>query len=66
MVFEDAKVGIEAGHRAGFPVVAVTTTHPAEDLQEADLVVDSLAELSLEMIGQLLSGKPRHRGAGMA
>jgi len=48
LVFEDALVGIEAGHRAGFSVVAVTTTHPAHELTSADHVVDRLDELTLE------------------
>ena len=48
LVFEDALVGIEAGHRAGFSVVAVTTTHPAHELGSADKIVNRLDELSLE------------------
>jgi beta-phosphoglucomutase len=54
LVFEDAYVGIEAGHAAGMKVIAVTTTHMAEELRAADLVVRRLDELSLEQTEELL------------
>jgi len=47
VVFEDAFVGIEAARRGGMKVVAVASTHPAEQLQHADRVVRSLDELSI-------------------
>ncbi len=47
LVFEDAHVGIEAARRAGMKVVAVSTTHPAESLQDADRVVSRLDALDL-------------------
>jgi HAD superfamily hydrolase (TIGR01509 family) len=50
VVFEDAHVGIEAARRARMRVIAVTTTHPAETLQDADRVVRRLDELSVEEI----------------
>jgi len=53
LVFEDAYVGIEAGHAAGMKVIAVTTTHRAEELRAADLVVRRLDELSLEQTEEL-------------
>ncbi len=54
LVFEDAYVGIEAGHAAGMKVIAVTTTHAAEELRAANLVVRQLDELSLERVSELL------------
>ncbi|WP_051571580.1 HAD-IA family hydrolase [Cryptosporangium arvum] len=42
VVFEDAPAGIRSGRDAGCPVVALTTSHPAEDLSEADVVVADL------------------------
>ena len=48
VVFEDAHVGIEAAKRAGMRVVAVATTHPADTLQTADLVVERLTEITVE------------------
>lgn len=47
VVFEDAQVGIDAARAAGMRVVAVTTTHPAGDLEGTDRVVDRLDELSV-------------------
>lgn len=50
VVFEDALVGIAAGHAAGMRVVAVATTNPRELLAHADRVVDRLDELTLEQV----------------
>jgi beta-phosphoglucomutase len=55
VVVEDAVQGVEAGKAAGMAVVAVTTTRNREDLQQADLIVDSLAELKAENFGNLLT-----------
>jgi len=54
VVFEDAHVGIEAAHAAGMKVVAVVTTHPAEQLTAADIVVRRLDELTVERVAALL------------
>lgn len=54
VVFEDAHVGIEAAHAASMKVVAVATTHPLEQLLEADLVVRRLDELSVEQVAAIL------------
>ncbi len=40
VVIEDAPAGIEAGKRAGCHVVALTTTHSADELTEADLTIE--------------------------
>jgi beta-phosphoglucomutase family hydrolase len=53
VVFEDAFVGIEAAHAAGMKVVAVTTTHRAEELAAADFVVKQLDELTISQLTQL-------------
>ncbi len=45
VVIEDTHAGIAAARSAGCRVVAVTTTHPADTLQEADRVVARLDEL---------------------
>lgn len=50
IVFEDALVGIAAGHAAGMRVVAVTTTNPREILSHADWVVDRLDELTIDQV----------------
>jgi beta-phosphoglucomutase family hydrolase len=41
-VFEDVPAGIRAAKAAGMKCIAVTTTHPAASLAEADVVVDTL------------------------
>ncbi len=45
VVVEDAPAGIAAGRAAGARVVGVTTTHPAEALRLADLIVPDLRGL---------------------
>ncbi len=47
IVIEDAPNGIEAAHAAGMKCVLITTTHKKEELQKADLVIDSFDELSV-------------------
>ncbi|MGI8603956.1 MAG: HAD family hydrolase [Verrucomicrobiales bacterium] len=55
VVFEDAHVGVEAGRAAGCKVIAVATTHPAESfVGKADLIVQTLNELTLEKVLELL------------
>ncbi|UCE48216.1 MAG: HAD family phosphatase [Phycisphaerales bacterium] len=56
-VVEDAVQGIEAGKAAGMPVAAVTTTRKRADLTVADIVVDSLAELSADDFIRLLADR---------
>lgn len=50
IVVEDAPSGISAAKRAGMYCVALTTTHPAEQLSEADRIVD---QLELEIFNDL-------------
>jgi len=47
IVFEDAPAGVVSAKAAGMTCVAVTSSVDADQLGEADLVVDSLGELSL-------------------
>ncbi|MCJ7544413.1 MAG: HAD family phosphatase [Phycisphaerae bacterium] len=60
VVVEDAPAGIVAARAAGMPVIAVTGTAPREQLSGADLVVNSLVELSAPAIAALLD-RPRDR-----
>lgn len=48
MVVEDAVAGVQGARNAGMKCIAVTTTNEAAALQAADIVVDSLVELSEE------------------
>jgi len=43
LVIEDAPAGLQAGRAAGASVLAVATSHPAEDLAPADEVVPTLS-----------------------
>ncbi len=45
LVFEDAVVGIDAAKAAGMKVIAVATTHPKEELQHADRIVENYKEI---------------------
>jgi beta-phosphoglucomutase len=53
-VVEDAVHGIEAARRAGMAGIALTGTAPREQFAAADLVVDSLRELTPAVIRRLL------------
>lgn len=45
IVFEDTPPGIDAGHAAGMPVVALTTTYSAEKLTAAEAIIQSLTNV---------------------
>ena len=50
VVIEDSLAGVHAARRAGMRCVAVTNSYGADQLAEADLVVASLEELSLDKL----------------
>ena len=54
VVIEDAVAGVSAAKNAGMKCVAVTNTHPAVRLVEADIIVDSLEEVTAENLEALL------------
>jgi beta-phosphoglucomutase family hydrolase len=47
VVIEDSPFGVKAAKAAGMRCLAVTNTHPEQDLQEADRVADSLEDIDL-------------------
>jgi beta-phosphoglucomutase len=53
VVIEDSKEGIRGARRAGMKCLAVTNSHPAELLGEADAVVKSLEEVALPFLQKL-------------
>ena len=57
VVIEDATAGVQSGKAAGMKVVAITTTRKRQELAEADMIVDSLMEISAEDITKLLTEK---------
>lgn len=54
VVVEDAIPGIQAARAAGMRCVAVTNSHPAAELRGADIIIDSLEELSPDCFEKLL------------
>ncbi len=54
VVFEDAPAGVTAAKRAGMACLAVTTSVTREELAGADVVVDSLGEVSLGDVRSLV------------
>jgi HAD superfamily hydrolase (TIGR01509 family) len=54
VVIEDAPNGVQAAKAAGAKCIAVTNSTNAENLCEADLVCDSLEQIKLDMIQELL------------
>ena len=55
VVIEDAQVGIQAGKAGGFKVLAVATTHAAEELSAADVCHRNLASVNLEALLALVT-----------
>ena len=53
VVVEDAPAGVEAANRAEMASVALTGTATREQLAEADVVVESLRELTVEQLQEL-------------
>ena len=51
LAVEDAPAGIRAARGAGMSVIAVSTTHAAEDLREADAVIEALNRLRVAAPG---------------
>ncbi len=54
IVIEDAIAGVTASKRAGIHCISVTNTTPREDLREADLVIDTLEEITVDDLDRLL------------
>ncbi|MDQ6735311.1 MAG: HAD family phosphatase [Nitrospirota bacterium] len=56
LVIEDSLPGIRGAHAAGMKVLAVANTHRVEDLQEADAVTSSLADVKFPELLRRLWG----------
>ncbi|HID87862.1 MAG TPA: HAD family phosphatase [Anaerolineae bacterium] len=57
LVIEDAPAGLAAARAAGMRSIGITGTKPRQALSEADLVVDSLTEVGVEVVERLLNLK---------
>ena len=55
VVMEDAVVGVQAAKRAGMHCIAIANTYTRKDLSVADIGVDSLAEITMKTIEELLA-----------
>ncbi len=53
IAFEDSVAGIRSAKAAGMKVVGLTTTHTADDIKEADLIIKDYTEVSLRKLRQL-------------
>jgi HAD superfamily hydrolase (TIGR01509 family) len=53
LVIEDSIPGVEAARRAHMRCLAVTTTNPPEALSEADIVVETMAQLTEMQVNSL-------------
>jgi beta-phosphoglucomutase len=53
VVFEDSINGIKSGKSAGMKVIGITTSFPAETINNADLIINSFHALNLEKISKL-------------
>jgi beta-phosphoglucomutase-like phosphatase (HAD superfamily) len=47
---EDAPIGATAARAAGMRLIALTTTHRADQLEPADLVVPDLTHVTVRMV----------------
>ena len=54
IVIEDAISGVTASKRAGMRCIAVTNTTSREELREADLIIDTLEEITADDLERLL------------
>ncbi|NIO08810.1 MAG: HAD-IA family hydrolase, partial [Deltaproteobacteria bacterium] len=55
LAIEDSREGIRAAHAAKLKCLAVTNSHPENELSEADSVVHSLEKVNLSFLEKLLS-----------
>ena len=55
IVIEDAIAGVAAAKRGGMHCLAVTSSHPRTSLTEADLIIDSLEEVTVSDLENLLN-----------
>lgn len=56
VVFEDAPSGVQAAKAAGARCIAVTNSAPAEELAGADIICDSLEQITLATVRDLIDG----------
>ena len=55
VAIEDSRWGIASARAAGLRAIGVTTSYDAGELADADLIINSVAELDIERLRRLLS-----------
>ena len=50
VAIEDSKWGLQSARAAGMPTIGITHTYPRAELTDADVVVDSLDELTIDFL----------------
>jgi beta-phosphoglucomutase family hydrolase len=58
VVVEDAIAGVAAARSAGMKCIAVTNSHPGKSLKQADLIVETLNEVSIDDLNALFRRSP--------
>ncbi len=53
VVIEDAPAGLRAAKAGGMRAIGITSTHPATELGDADIVVDSLTDVRVRTFLQV-------------
>ena len=56
VAIEDSHWGLQSARAAGMRTIAITHTYPRKSLTEADAVVDSLDEITVEFVKRLEAG----------
>lgn len=54
LVFEDTQAGIASARASSMQAIALQTTYPAQELQAADAIVATLADIKAEMRGETI------------
>jgi len=54
LVFEDTPAGIASARASAMQAIALQTTYPAQELQAADAIVASLADVKAELRGEVI------------
>lgn len=55
IVFEDSLSGIKSAQAAGMKVIGITTTHPAEELDIVDKIINSFIDISVNDLQKLFN-----------
>ncbi|HAL45007.1 MAG TPA: hypothetical protein DCP47_03695 [Phycisphaerales bacterium] len=53
IVIEDSQWGIIAAKKAGMRIIGITNSYPANELEEADLIIDSVSDLKISDLNRL-------------